>query len=530
MDDTKDRSKSYGFGSSPVGGGWVGAWVIWILAIIKFLLPFILVHQPWELHRDEYLYYAQGQHLALGYLECPPLVGWLAYTASVMGGSFFWVKFWPSLFGALMVLVTANIVKEMGGKLFAQVIAALGIIFSAYLRNNFLLQPVFLEIFFWTLSIYYLLRLINTQQIKYYYLLGLAVTLSWYSKYSALFFVCGLGAGLLLTYHRKLLTSKHLWLAAAMTLVLILHNIYWQYQHNWPLARHMQELRETQLQYISKSDFLKEQILMLFPVSFVWLCGLVWLLFSKKYCFIAFTYLIVIVLLMLGSGKGYYALGVYPMLLAAGGVFLEKISIHRTWLRIAFVVIILGLAYPFMYALLPIQSPEAMAATNRKYDLAGKGLTKWEDLKTHPLEQDFADMLGWRELASKTEHSYDSLTAKGYRNILVYAGNYGQAGALQYYAKAPGYKERIISQNGTFVLWIIPPLRFSHILLVNDELPEQGKVLFQHFKKITLLDSVANPLSRQWGDKIFLLENADSTAVKMLNTVIAEKQKIFSRR
>jgi hypothetical protein len=41
------------------------------VAIVKFILPFILQSPVYELHRDEYLYYAQGQHFALGYLEKP---------------------------------------------------------------------------------------------------------------------------------------------------------------------------------------------------------------------------------------------------------------------------------------------------------------------------------------------------------------------------------------------------------------------------------------------------------------------------
>ncbi len=525
------RLKSYGFDSSPIGGGWVGAvslWV-WALALIKFILPFLLVHQPWELHRDEYLYYAQGQHLALGYLECPPLVGWLAYIASLFGGSFFWVKFFPSLFGALMVIVTAGIVKEMGGKTFAQVLAAIGIIFSAYLRTNFLLQPVFLEIFFWTLSAYYSLRLINTQQTKYYYLLSFAITLSFYSKYSALFFICGIAAALLLTYHRKLLASKHLWLAAGMFIILILPNIYWQYAYNWPLVHHMQELKETQLKYVSKTDFLKGQIGLILPSTFVWLVGLIWLLFQKRFRLIAYTYLCVMLLLMLGSGKDYYALGVYPMLLAAGSVFFERISQRQKWIRYVVVAIVLALGYPYIYISLPIEKPEAMALTNQKYDLAGKGFTKWEDQHTHPLQQDFADMIGWKELATKTENSYDFLSKKGYQNILVYTSNYGQAGALQYYAQKDNFRQNVISRNGTFLLWIAQPLHFSHVLLIDDEWPEKDEPVFQHFTKVAMLDSVANPLSRQLGDKIFLLENADSVAVNFVNTEIAEKKQIFSR-
>jgi hypothetical protein len=122
--------------------------IILLLAAIKFVLPFLLSHSAFEPHRDEYLYYEQGQHLAFGYLENPPLIGLLAFVSSLFGGSFFWLKFWPALFGSFTLLVTAGIVKELGGNLFAQIIASSGILLTAYLRIHFLFQPNFLDIFF----------------------------------------------------------------------------------------------------------------------------------------------------------------------------------------------------------------------------------------------------------------------------------------------------------------------------------------------------------------------------------------------
>ncbi|MBM3415308.1 MAG: hypothetical protein FJY20_02455 [Bacteroidetes bacterium] len=48
--------------------------VIAFLALIKFLIPFLLIHPSFELQRDEYLYYQQGLHFDFGYLENPPLL------------------------------------------------------------------------------------------------------------------------------------------------------------------------------------------------------------------------------------------------------------------------------------------------------------------------------------------------------------------------------------------------------------------------------------------------------------------------
>jgi hypothetical protein len=238
-------------------------------------------------------------------------------------------------------------------------------------------------------------------------------------------------------------------------------------------------------------------------------------------------YLAVVVLLMLGSGKGYYALGVYPMLLAAGGVWLEKISAKRRWIRYASLTLILLLSIPFIPILLPVENPKNMAATNKKISLEKLGLLKWEDQKQHPLQQDFADMLGWKELAQKSENIFQQFPDSIKKNTIIYCRNYGQAGALKYYAKDDFFKRKIISDNGSFLLWIPERTYFKHLLFVGRRMPEQDDEVFQHFEKITVTDSVSNPLSRQNGDKIIFFENGSESVWQLANTGLKQMKAKF---
>ena len=504
--------------------------LIYVFAIVKFALPFILQNSVYELHRDEYLYYEQGQHLSLGYLECPPLIGWMAHVSFLLGGGFFWIKFWPCLVGALTVIVAAAITKELGGTLLAQSIAAFTIILSAYLRTNFLFQPNMLDIFFWSLSAYYLLKYINTQEKKHLFFLSISLALGWWGKSSVLFFITSLFISIILSKHRKMLQNFSFWKAVALGIVLIIPNIFWQWNHNWPLIHHMQELNETQLKYINKTDFLKEQLLMLFPVAFVWIGGLIWLLKNVQYRIIAFIYIGIIALLMIGSGKAYYALGAYPMLLAAGGVWLEKLQLKMKWVAPTSFGLILLLSLPFVPILIPMQEPKELAILYEQMKLKELGLLKWEDQKNHPLQQDFADMLGWRELAEKSEKFYTSLPLDKKSNTSIYCRNYGQAGALKYYAVQEDFKQKVFCDNGTFLLWIKPSITFKHLILIGRNMPEKDDGVFNHFEKITVVDSVTNPLSRQYRDKIIFFENADSVAVTLTLQGLMEMKKQFQRK
>jgi 4-amino-4-deoxy-L-arabinose transferase-like glycosyltransferase len=157
--------------------------LILLLAIIKFVLPLFQQDALYELQRDEYLYYQQGLHLDLGYLENPPLLSYLGTISSWFGGSEAWIKLWPCLFGAATVVITCLIAAELSGKLFAQLIAGLGIISGAYVRVHYLFQPNFLDIFFWTLSIYFLIRYINSKDLKFIYWLAVSLALGWWGKY-----------------------------------------------------------------------------------------------------------------------------------------------------------------------------------------------------------------------------------------------------------------------------------------------------------------------------------------------------------
>lgn len=500
-----------------------------VLAALKLVLPFLLQDGVWELHRDEYLYYAQGQHVDFGYLENPPMIGLLAWISSLFGGSFFMIKLWPALFGALTLVVVAQMIRELGGGVYALLVAGLGMIFTAYLRIHFLFQPNFLEIFFWTLAAFFLLLFINTRHNKYLYLLSAALALGWWSKYSVLFFITALVIALVLTRYRRLFRRVEFWKAVGLGLLIVLPNVLWQYQHNWPLVHHMDELRETQLRHIDKSTFLKEQVLLLLPVLFVWIGGLIWYLRRRDLRIMGLVYLGVVALLMVGSGKGYYTLGAYPMLLAAGGVWLERASARRRWLRIANVSLILLLALPFVPVLIPMQKPAAMVAFNKEFKLDELGLLRWEDLQNHPLQQDFADMQGWREMAQKSERVYNSLPPHMKQGTVVYCRNYGQAGALKYYAKGEEFRSKVISDNGTHLLWIPDSLQFEHLLFVGRRMPDADDEVFRHFRQVRVLDSVSNNLAREHGTKIILFQGADTAAVRLANQILNEEKRRFGR-
>lgn len=506
--------------------------LILLLAIIKFGLPFFLQHPVYELHRDEFLYLEQGNHLAWGYMEVPPMLSWLSWITIQLGNSFFWVKFWPCLFGAFTLIITCRIAVEMGGNLFAVFIAGLCILFTAYLRLHFLFQANFLEVFWWTLSAYFIIRFINSKQIRYLYWIGFAFGCGWLSKNSVSFFIIGFGAALLLTKYRSLFLKKHLYGAALFAFVIALPNLFWQYNHNWPLLHHMNELRETQLKFIDPVDFITGQVLMYFSAFFIWIMGLIWLFTSngQPYRILAWIYFSVITLLILSSGKTYYSLGLYPMLFAAGSVALQQwTAIKFKWVRWFVPALILFLIWMILPIAMPIWEPDKLAIFYKEYKIENSGSLKWEDQQNHSLPQDFADYLGWKEITLKAETFYNSLSKSERDSTIIYCRHYGLAGALKYYGKEKVFKSKVISDNGSFLHWIPDDFNFNHLIFVGHQMPDADDEVFQHFEKVTVIDSVTSKHSRQFGDRIIFFKNVDSIGVRLAAEGLKQMKEQFNR-
>ncbi len=497
---------------------------MYLLALIKFILPFLLQNNYYELHRDEFLYLAEGRHLAWGYMEIPPLLSVFAGITNMLGNNMFWVKFWPSFFGAFTSILVGKIILSLGGKSFALLLGFFPFIFSVYLRVHYLFQPNFLEIFFWTMIAYSIISYIQTDRTKWIYIFGISAGLGMLSKYSVAFFIISVLIGLLGTKHRKIFFNRHFYFASLFACLIFLPNLIWQYSYHFPVIHHMKELQDTQLQYISPTGFLIDQLLMNLPCFFMWFAGLWFVSFAegKEYRFLGWAYATVIVLLIVLHGKNYYSLGVYPVLLAFGAYYLEKLTAVRfKKLRFAFVLIPVLLGSLFIPLALPVSTPGKLEKFYKATGIDKTGALKWEDLKTHPLPQDFADMLGWEETTQKVAKAYARLDSNEKKQTVIFCDNYGLAGAVAYYAKKYNLPEPY-SDNASFLYWMPRPLHVDNIIVVTPDEHEMEHSFVKDFESAEVIDSISNPFAREHGSLIILFKGANDNFNQFLKQQIDE--------
>lgn len=407
--------------------------------------------------RDELYYMACGEHLAWGYVDQPPLIAFIAWFARhAFGRSIVSLRLLPVLAGAAVVFLTGILARELGGKFLAQSLAATAILFApAYLAFDSFFSMNAFEPLFWLLCAWIAVRIVKGASPRLWVAFGIVAGFGLENKHTMLVFGFAVVAGLLLSGQAKVFRSKWIWIGGLIALAIFLPNLVWEARHGWPQievvrnAQRYKNLRTTPLQ------FLGDQVAFLEPLTLpIWLAGLGWCFFSKQgreFRFLGWTYLVVMTIFIVLDGKSYYPLPVYPTLMAAGGVAVESFAgtERRGWVRkvLPTMVVVGGLIVsPFGVPFLPVNVFLRYSKVLPYGDVA-----KTErDAVNVQLPQLYADMFGWKNIAETVSRVYHALPPSERAQCAILAGNYGEAGAIDYYGPALGLPKAISGHNSYY--------------------------------------------------------------------------------
>ncbi len=505
-------------------------WILTISLVIVKLIIHFFTSTNYELHRDELLYFAMGSHLSWGFASTPPLMAFLSFIIkNLFGYHEFFVKLFPALAGASIIMLIAQFIREIGGKLFAVFTGCLAFLIStAMLRSSSLFMPVIFELFLWMLFLYFVLRLIKNQNPKFWIGIGICFGLAFLNKYSILFLGASTFLAILISEHRKLLLSKYLLYAVCIGFLIMLPNLLWQFNHSFPVVTHMGELYRTQLVYVSKKTFLLEQIMMNFTSILIWMTGLIVLIFSKsekKFRVFAYLFFIVITLFLVTSGKPYYTLGIYPVMFAFGGYYLEK---YFTGKRKIIALLIVAWSFltslffvPLGLPVFPQKQMEAYCSFFSKH--ISPAPMRNEQNSYYPLPQDYMDMTGWEELAGLASVAYNQLDSLQKKDCIIYANNYGQAGAIDFYGKKYHLPDAV-SVNDSFIFWAPDSLNTHNFIITDNRLGDIPR-LFNNYREI---GEINNYYFRENGLKVYLCQDQTPLLNEFFKRRIKEHKKIYS--
>jgi hypothetical protein len=475
--------------------------ILALLGLVHFLLH-IFTNGNYGMFRDEFYYIACANHLDWGYVDHPPLsIAILAGWKAIFGDSVHSIRILPALVGAGLVYLTGVIAGELGGKRYAKIVAGLCVFISGVVLVNtgFYSMNAF-ELLFWSLGFYLLIRIIKTGDMRLWIWLGLVMGLGFMNKISMLVFGFSLLLGLLLTSHRHQFRSRYLWIGGLIAVVIFVPHVIWQILNGWPTREFMENAQRGKIVAFSPFEFFLGQIFDTNPINFpIWMIGLVSLLLAKsvrQFRILGLMYLITYLVFTVQRSKVYYLSPLYPVLLAAGmvaiGAFFERRGLG--WAKVLLVILLVSgglFVLPFTIPVLPV---EEFVAYQEK---VGMGPPQEETNVLGMLPQYYADRFGWVELVERVAYVHGHLTPEEKADCGIFTGNYGEAGAIDYYGPEYGLPKAISGHNN-YYLWGPGNITGNVMIVVGDS--REG--LEQVFEVVTLGATVRSMYSMPYENNL----------------------------
>ena len=430
-------------------------------------------------------------------------VGLTSSASSHSNNSFLWrirlpvntIRFFPAIAGAAEVLMAALIARELGGKRFAQLLAALATLLAPGIlaTDNFLSMNAF-EPLFWMGCAWLLIRIVNTANQRLWIWFGVLAGFGLENKYSMLIFGAGIVAGMFLTPQRRAFVNPWIWVGGTIAFLIFLPNLLWNVQHHFPFLELQANIRRSGRDVpLGPIQFFAQEILSMNPVALpVWIAGLWFLVFSKMgrpFRSLGWAWVFTAAIIVTLSPRIYYLFPAFPLLFAAGGVAIEDwLNGPRwQWLRVAYPALMIVVGVAIAPIAIPLLPPETYIRYSKALHLNQPTI---ETHKLGPLPQIFADQFGWEEMAATVARVYNNLPPEVRVKTAIFAQNYGQAGAIDLFGPKYGLPPAI-SGHQSYFLWG-PRSYTGESVIVMDDRQQSLERLFSSVEKVA---SVSHPYS-----------------------------------
>jgi hypothetical protein len=376
-----------------------------------------------------------------GYVDQPPLTPLLARVATRLLGDHVWAMRLPAaLCVAGAIWMTALIAREIGANKQGQVLAAWGSAFSGfYLVSGHILLTSTVDLLMWSSVMYCMVRALQRQAPQWWLWAGVLVGVSLYNKLLIVLLLIGLLIGLIAVGPRRELRSPWLWGGVAIALVIGSPNIIYQATHNWPqwtMAGVISDHKggEARIELIPFQLFL-------IGIPFVALIGLIAMLRGERFRRVralAVAYLVVLAIVLVTGGQAYYPFGLLTVLFAAGCVGWGDSLVGRPMRQRPATVAALAISAAFTLMIaLPLLPVTVVGHT-----------------PILVINQGMRDEIGWPAYVARVADAYRGLSAADRQRAMLYASNYGEAGAVTKFGPALGLPGVYSGQNQ---LWYLGP-------------------------------------------------------------------------
>ena len=409
-------------------------------------------------HRDELYVRAAGRHPAFGYDDQPPLTPLLGrLSEALVGETPRGLRVVSALAVAAAVVLVALLARELGAGRVGQLLAAAGTAASTFVMVvGHLLSTSTFDLLLWTAVVLVVAMILGGRDPRLWLLIGVLVGTALENKHLILLLVASLAVGLALD--RRLveaLRSRWLWLGAAVALALWLPNLLWQATNGWPQLELAADIREDEAGE-SRVTLLPFQLLvagpLLVPVLAVGLWGLLRDPALRPWRVLGFAYPVLLVLLFALGAKPYYAAPLLGCLLAPGAVVVER------WLTSSARAVLVGAAIAVTAAISVVLALPVIP------------VERLHDTPIADINEDAIETVGWPAFVRTVAHVHSHLPDGQRDDVVIFTGNYGQAGAIDRYGPELGLP-RAYSGHNAYARFGIPPGSAGPVIVLGDRAP-----------------------------------------------------------
>ena len=434
--------------------------------------------------RDELYYIACANRLDLGYVDHPPFsIYVLAIWKWFFNDSLFAIRLVPAIVSSMGLYVLGIFTRRLGGGRAAIIISMLAFMLSPiFLGMNTIFSMNTFDFLFWITAAYFLLRIVQDENKKNWFWLGVIIGFGLLNKTSMLWLASGVFLAVIFTPLRKDLKTKYPYIAGLVALVIFSPFIIWNITHDFAHLEFMRNAASRKYGGLSPLSFIMDQLLILNPLAIlIWLPGIYFFFFNeqgKKYKAVIFIWIATFSILLINEhSKGEYIAAAYQILFAGGAVMIEKWSSERIgWLKyaIAIQIIISGIILsPFARPTISLEQFLKLQSALGLEPPSNEGQTLEKDIP-----QFYADMHGWEDLAKDVSKVYQSLPKEERKTTLVYCSNYGKAGAIEYFSKQYSLP-KVICPHNSYWYWWPPKKDYTTMIVIGGNIEDHLHALKQ---------------------------------------------------
>jgi hypothetical protein len=210
---------------------------------------------------------------------------------------------------------------------------------------------------------------------------------------------------------------------------------------------------------------------------------------------------------LLAHGKNYYSAPVYPLVLAAGAVATENFLLKKplntsprmqmTFRMALFAWLFIGIAL-LLLVVLPVLPIDAYIRYQAHLPF---GVPKSEHNQDEAvLPQHYSDEFGWEDMVARLATVYHSLSPQEQTRTAIFANNYGEAGAVDFFGSRYGLPKAICTHQNYF-LW--GPRNYTGDIVIRiGSKPEDAR---DYYESVSVAATLDNPYAMPYERKPILL-------------------------